>query len=389
MAFTDFKSDVGAVDRFVGGSIPSLSRHMEHALNLYRSFIFKSIAYLVVSVLLIILIVFVISSYENYFISQKLVFIYILLALLLLLYIIKFYQSLFPIRLLDAIFNYSHDAIFITDKDGKVTHINEVFLKSTNYKKETILGEKVIFKDKPMPLEEIIYKELRRVGFWQGEFISLDSSGSEILQILTLKELTCKPKKYLGIFYPLKEYTKRIKNLEEIAYYDALTKLPNRRHFESLLTNEMNKTKMQYGKKMALLFIDFDDFKSLNDTYGHAIGDEFLKLISFKIKTSLSKNDIFARFSGDEFGIVLSNIRDDIQLERKILEILNVGKTKFDIANNLQIGTSLSIGVAIYSAENNIGFKELLKRADRAMYMAKLQGKGNFMIYKDIGFNNK
>lgn len=336
-----------------------------------------------------IFILFILSSNDSYFNLSKLTFISIFLGLILLLYIVKFFQNLFSIRLLDAIFNCSHDAIFITDKDGKVTHINEVFLKSTNYKKDKILGKKILFKDKATPLEELIYEELRRNGFWQGEFVSKDSSDNEILQFLTLKELTSKPKKYLGVFYPLGEYKKRIKSLEEIAYYDSLTKLPNGRYFESLLVNEMNKTKRQYGKKMALLFIDFDDFKHLNDTYGHAVGDEFLKLISFKIKASLDQDDIFARLSGDEFGIILSNVRDDIWLERKILEILSVGKSKFTITSKAQIGTSLSIGVAIYLAGDDIGFKELLKRADRAMYMAKVQGKANFVIYKDIGFNNK
>lgn len=321
----------------------------------------------------------------------KLMVIYIFLILIAIIFLLKLNQESYPAKLLYSIFNYTHDAIFITDKDGKVIQLNDMFLKILNYKKEVVLGQQMLFKStkSSTPLENEISEEVKKTGFWQGEFITKDSSGNEIPQILTIKELSCRPKKYLCAFYPLDEYKNRIKNLEQIAYHDGLTNLPNKRYFETLLTKEMSKAKKTFGYKMALLYLDFDDFKVLNDTYGHGVGDEFLKLVSFSLKSCLGKDDVLGRLSGDEFGVILADIKDEAHLEKIISEILNVGRTKFNIGEDLQIGTSLSIGAVIYPTIDDIGFKELIKRADKAMYTAKMQNKGKFTIYKDIEFNNK
>jgi diguanylate cyclase (GGDEF)-like protein len=167
--------------------------------------------------------------------------------------------------------------------------------------------------------------------------------------------------------------------LKELALYDALTKLPNRTLFMIEFQNEINRAQ-RYKTKVALLFIDLDGFKAVNDTYGHQVGDELLKIVSDTLSTLIRKSDIASRLSGDEFTVILTDIENEAQaisVAQKIIKELN----KDIIINHKVISIGASIGISIYPT-SALHEEELIKYADSMMYRSKENGKNQVTLYK-------
>ncbi|NRD77123.1 GGDEF domain-containing protein [Bacillus sp. BRMEA1] len=189
----------------------------------------------------------------------------------------------------------------------------------------------------------------------------LDTKGNVQQFILTSRDITEK-----------KNYEERLK---ELAFHDSLTNLPNRRLFKEKVTQSIREAE-RYNRKMAVMYIDIDDFKPINDQYGHDIGDELLKQFALRIKGCIRKADVVARLGGDEFVVLLSEIRhqEDSQLiAGKIMEVL---RQPWVIKEYTFVTTSC-IGIAIY--EKSEDYYSIMKRADMALYQAKKTGKNNFI----------
>lgn len=166
--------------------------------------------------------------------------------------------------------------------------------------------------------------------------------------------------------------------LEELAYFDHLTGLPNRRFFEEQLPQILVQAHVK-GKAAALLFIDLDGFKAINDTLGHLAGDRLLQLVAERLKGRLRENDIAARFGGDEFVVVLGGIADSqnaATVARKIVEVLAMPFTMENRTNAI----TASIGISLFP-DHGKDPKTLLRKADKAMYQAKERGKNNAQFY--------
>ncbi|MBP2029034.1 diguanylate cyclase (GGDEF)-like protein [Acetoanaerobium pronyense] len=171
--------------------------------------------------------------------------------------------------------------------------------------------------------------------------------------------------------------------LEKYANYDKLTGLPNRRLFFERL-NQMVLENERYNTKFALLFIDLDGFKEINDSYGHEVGDEVLIIAGNRLLESIRKSDTVARMGGDEFTIIIRNIEDKENIDRVIKKIHT--KLQEDmVIDDVKCNVNSSIGIAIYP-DNGLDSEELLKSADEAMYEIKKNGKGGFKFSnKSIG----
>ena len=176
----------------------------------------------------------------------------------------------------------------------------------------------------------------------------------------------------IGVIKWIPKIVEHEKNLQHLAAFDSLTMLPNRRYFEENIEQVVSISK-RHGQKFALLSIDIDNFKWINDTFGHDVGDEVLKKLSSLLKTSLRKEDFIARTGGDEFSIILRgmyNYESVVVITDKILKLsalpIRIG--------SIDVQTTISIGVTLYPlfADN---IKTLLKQADLAMYKAKSKGK--------------
>ena len=166
--------------------------------------------------------------------------------------------------------------------------------------------------------------------------------------------------------------------VHHMAYHDALTCLPNRRKLYEDLTEAMQRCD-RYGKRLALLFLDLDGFKRINDTLGHKFGDEVLLQIAGRYQGVIRNTDSLARFGGDEFVILLTDIDDTAILINKMKEILTITHQPVNLENN-QISLGVSIGAAYYP-DHGSSLEELVSNADKAMYQAKNEGKNTFRIY--------
>jgi len=184
-----------------------------------------------------------------------------------------------------------------------------------------------------------------------------------------------------GIGLDISERKQMEEKIRNLAYFDPLTNLPNRRMLHDRLAHALSQAK-RYHRSLAIMFLDLDNFKKINDTLGHDVGDELLKEVSSRIKTCLRTGDTVSRTGGDEFIIVLSEIThpDDAALVAdKIIKAINI---PVQIADNT-LNTSTSIGIAVYPINGSVDAQELMKKADKAMYAAKAAGRNGYRFFAE------
>ena len=178
----------------------------------------------------------------------------------------------------------------------------------------------------------------------------------------------------------LMELCEARKHEQYLAYYDTVTKLPNRQHFFSNFQNQLNLAKRNKSQ-VAILFLDLDDFKKVNDNYGHHYGDLFLLEIAERCKKLLRKSDLIARFGGDEFVIALYNISQLSDVENVAHKMLASFSEPVVIESN-KLAISASIGISIYPTDGS-DIDQLINNADKAMYVAKSEGKNSIKHYNE------
>ena len=238
----------------------------------------------------------------------------------------------------------------------------------------------VIEKNRAMKFEEygnvkgkLIYLEVYKAPFYDkdGKIIGTVGAGRDITE---LKKIQTYLKKSMSTL------NKQREQLEYQANYDALTNLPNRILFMDRLQQAMSSAD-RYDKKVALLFIDIDHFKEINDSLGHHIGDKLLVDFSNRIKNKIRKSDTISRLGGDEFCIILNNIKDIDFITNFIIESMKVINDPF-IVNGRKLHVGMSVGVSIYP-NDGLSANTILKNADAAMYRAKESGRGTYFFYDE------
>jgi len=180
------------------------------------------------------------------------------------------------------------------------------------------------------------------------------------------------------------ELNKNKENMKKLAYTDYLTELPNRAAFTEMLDNVM--LTLRNEEKIAIMDIDIDNFKNINDTLGHSYGDELLIDVTYRLKQALDENDYLARIGGDEFVVLTQNLMDTVSYEDKIKKILNIFSYPF-VLSTKEYFVTVSIGVA-YAPKDGKTSQALIKNVDSAMYVAKANGKNTY-AYFDQSFNQK
>ncbi|QIR06602.1 bifunctional diguanylate cyclase/phosphodiesterase [Salinivibrio costicola] len=294
------------------------------------------------------------------------------------------------------IFEQSSEGVLVTDADAKIVAVNGGFSAITGYQEDDVLGhdpsilnsgrhDKAFFR--------AMWEEVAQQGRWKGEIWNRRKDGvvyPQLLSISVVKNDAGEVVNYVGVFSDISKLKDSEKKLIDLAHYDALTGLPNRLLLASR-TRQALKMPMGAHGKLALMFLDLDQFKFVNDSHGHAVGDELLKLVSQRLYGLLREGDTLARLGGDEF-VVLRLIHSDkaacVSLSEDIIQAMN---RLFVLSGGIDAQIGVSIGIAQYP-DNAANTEELLTFADSAMYFAKKSGRNTYAFYNDaltVEANNK
>lgn len=284
------------------------------------------------------------------------------------------------------IFDKSNDAIIITDKNIKIVAINNAFTKITGYKKEEVLGKNPsILQSKwhDTSFYKELWKSVEKKGYFEGEIKDRRKNGELYISKAYLFKVENEGKiNYIGISKDITSIYQNHEKVKKLAFYDHLTGLPNRLYFEESLKNLFLESK-RYKKSFALLFVDLDNFKYVNDTFGHLVGDKLLEEVSSRLTNNVRESDIVSRLAGDEFTIILKDVNSSSSIANISNKIIDSLKDSFLIdGHEIRIGSSIGISI---SPEDTEDYDELIKNADIAMYNSKENGKNRFTFYcKDM-----
>lgn len=292
------------------------------------------------------------------------------------------------LRLAATVFTHAREGILITDPDATIIDVNEAFCAITGYRRKEVIGANPRFLNSGLHNEAFyrtMWRSLTEDGYWSGEVWNRRKDGelyAESLTISAVRDEAGRTTQYLGLFSDITALKRHESELEHNAHFDALTNLPNRILLADRMQQNMAQT-LRRNQKLAVVFIDIDGFKSINDRYGHGAGDHMLVNVANRMRGVLREGDTLARLGGDEFVAVLLDLPDESSsvatLERLLAaaaEPVAFGGTVFEC--------SASIGVTFFPQAGDPSGDQLLRQADHAMYDAKLAGKNCFRFFDPL-----
>jgi|WetSurMetagenome_2_1015567.scaffolds.fasta_scaffold22714_2 diguanylate cyclase (GGDEF)-like protein/PAS domain S-box-containing protein len=281
------------------------------------------------------------------------------------------------------------EAIVITDNQNRILRVNRAFSEITGYNLEEVRGKtpKVLRSNwHDVNFYRDMWKSLKDKGHWQGEIYNKRKNGEvypEWLTITVVKNNQQEVTHHVATFLDLTERKKQEAKIHYLAYHDSLTSLPNRAAILEQLKRELNRT-LQNSYFGALLFLDLDRFKNINDSLGHAAGDHLLIEVAQRLRKVIHEENMVGRLSGDEFVIILSDLAEDKYAAtthaQLIAERLRVDISQPYLIDEHEFYISVSIGITLFpDKDSHEG--DLLRQADTAMYQAKLQKRSGIQIY--------
>ncbi|MDP3023485.1 MAG: EAL domain-containing protein [Sulfuricurvum sp.] len=277
----------------------------------------------------------------------------------------------------------SPNTIIITDLDANIEYANAAFFKTTGYSVEEVIGKNpnLLHSEKtPSATYADMWEHLTRGENWQGEFINRRKDGTEYIEFIRIAPVRQKDGKithYMAIKEDISERKQAEERIHYLVNFDPLTGLPNRLQMDDHMQYTLNLAKRN-GGFFAVLFLDLDHFKNINDTLGHSIGDKLLIELSKRLTASLRDQDTISRMGGDEFIILLpsSDAHGTIQVAQKLLN--SIAKTF--LIEEYQLSITASIGIALYP-NDGVDIEMLSKNADTAMYRAKNDGRNSYCFF--------
>ena len=286
-----------------------------------------------------------------------------------------------------SVFSNASEGIIIASPSGTILDVNDAYSAITGYSREEALGNNPRMLQSGLQSDgfyQTMWEQLLKQGHWEGEIYNRHKKGHTYLQQLSVNAVTNefgKTQCYIGLFYDITLQKEHENQLNHIAHYDALTNLPNR----LLLADRLQQGMLHADRKndrLAVVYIDLDGFKEINDTHGHDVGDKLLVEVANRMKKVLREGDTVARLGGDEFVAVFTELTDTKSCLPLIERVLQA------IANGINVDDSwlyvtASMGVAFYPAED-ASPDTLMRQADQAMYQAKLQGKNCYHIFNPV-----
>jgi len=286
-------------------------------------------------------------------------------------------------RIAHTVFETTDEGIAVTDADNRFTTVNPAFLRITGYAIDEVLGKtpSLLASGKhDKEYYQVMWRSLYDLGCWQGEIWNRRKDGSlyaEWLTITAIRDDSGRPLQFVAVFSDITSRARAVELVRHEANYDPLTDLPNRRHFDGRLGRLIDAA-AEEGRQLALLFIDLDHFKPVNDCHGHEIGDRLLVEAAIRLKSCVRNSDFVARLGGDEFVVVLDSIASPQAASLVAGNVVDTISRPFMIEDH-EIEIGASVGVAIYPADGT-DCRTLIQRADDAMYAAKSSGRSCFHL---------
>ena len=281
----------------------------------------------------------------------------------------------------ERILSSAMEGILITNNQGGIIRVNEAFERMSGYLKEELIGNNPRILKSFRHNDQFYTKmwgDIIEKGSWEGEIWDRKKDGEiypKYMSITSLKEEEGSVEYYIAISIDLSNIKRAEENLHILAYYDSLTGIPNRSMFYERLEWAIIKAKDK-RKMVALLFMDLDGFKVINDSLGHATGDKLLKEVADRIRNCIHNSDTVSRIGGDEFTVILENITDIDYVKEVAEEIIQAIMVTYTV-HDREINLGVSIGIAI-APDDETSVEGLVRKADAAMYDAKEAGKGRY-----------
>ncbi|MCW4182265.1 MAG: EAL domain-containing protein [Candidatus Thiodiazotropha weberae] len=287
-----------------------------------------------------------------------------------------------------SVFEHATEGIIIASPAGVILDVNAAFTRITGYRRDEVLGQKpsILKSGKHAPeFYEDLWRSLHEEGSWTGEIWNRRKNGEiypESLTISSVRSSDGQVQRYVALFSDIRAQKEHQSQLEHVAHYDALTGLPNR----VLLGDRLRQTMLQASRRdsqLALVYLDLDGFKEVNDDYGHDVGDRLLVILADRMKNAVREVDTLARLGGDEFVALLADLPDvDTSLPWLQRLLHAIAEPVHDEVGLLQV--SASLGVSFYLQAEPIDADQLLRQADQAMYQAKLAGKNRYHLFDAV-----
>ncbi len=291
------------------------------------------------------------------------------------------------LRLWAKVFEGSNEAILITDANLRIVLVNKTYEKITGFSEEEVLGVdtvKVGTKLHSHSFFRNLVHVLKERGHWDGELTNQRKSGEKFPTWYSISQVLNadgEPENYIAIFSDISERKKSRERIDFLAHHDSLTELPNRALLNDRLEMAINTAKRR-GEKVGILFIDLDRFKNINDSLGHAAGDQILRQTAARLSASVRTDDTVARLGGDEFVVLLPRVRNERSMAEVAMKLREELLVPY-VLEEMPLHLSPSIGIAVYPDDGEDP-SELIKNADAAMYLAKEKGRNNYQFYTPV-----
>ncbi len=281
----------------------------------------------------------------------------------------------------------SQEGMIITDSAGIILKINRAFTKITGYYAADVIGKTPRVLQSGLHDDvfyDLLWESINSTGEWKGEIWNKRKNGEIYPEWLTITAVKSHDDDvvvthYVGTLLDITERKNHENQIHKLAFYDSLTDLPNRR----LLTERLKQSisiERRANKQLAVMMMDLDRFKAVNDTFGHAAGDELLKQVAVRIKSHLRENDTVARLGGDEFVVVLADVHNQKDATHVAYLLIKNLMQPFILSQNNQVEIGASIGISFFPQDGEDG-EILMNKADIALYQAKRNGRCCFVCY--------
>lgn len=290
------------------------------------------------------------------------------------------------LHLAEKVIESSLEGIMITDELANIISVNPAFTRLTGYEPEEVIGHNPSLLSSgrhDSGFYSEMWEQLRRDGHWQGEVWNRRKDGAlfpELLTITAIRDRDGRLTNYAALFSDISAQKESEERIRHLAYFDPLTGLPNRRLLDDRLQVALAHAHRSTGR-LAVMFVDLDRFKQINDSLGHEVGDRLLVEVANRLRDGLREDDTVARIGGDEFLIVLSDLDGPDSPAHTAARLIEALQQPIRIGEH-ELSITTSIGISLYP-DDSVDAALLIRKADAAMYRAKAQGRNGFQHFHD------